>query len=82
MSIVYPIDLAVFMVQHLPGNLTRHAQFGQLAAHRSTDIVDAPAGDPGEPIKLLLGLVKIAAGRVAAGRGEHISIGAEIAALA
>jgi hypothetical protein len=44
MPVVDPVNLAVFMVQHLASNLARNAKLGHLASDRSADVVDGPAG--------------------------------------
>ncbi len=59
------------MVQHLSGNLARHAQLGKLAADGATDVVNGPAARVGKLVELTLYLGEIAARRLPAGGAEH-----------
>ena len=74
MPVIYPINLAIFMVQYLTRNFTRHAKLGQPAPYRTANVVNGPAGDARQIIHGALYLGEVATGRLTASSGEHEAV--------
>lgn len=82
MPVVNAINLPVLMIKHFTGNLARYTKLGHLTPHRAADIMDGPAGDTGQLVKLGLNLAKVAARRNATCGAENEAVGFEAWSLA